>query len=286
MSMVINTNIMSITAQNNLSKTQMSLQTAMQRLSSGLKINSAADNAAGLAIADRMNSQINGMGVAQQNANDAISMAQTAESGMGNITDTLQTMRDLAVQAANFGTTTTSDRQKMQVEFQQLGAEVKRIIQNTQFNGKAILNGSLVHANFQVGANMTADNRISVNISNMIKASGLGSIISIAGASGIGSAVGTNSTWIQSVTNTIDTAIATVDRFRSTLGALQNRFTTTIANLQSSQQNQSAAYSRIMDTDFAATTSSLSRAQILQQAGTAMLTQANQSNQSVLSLLR
>jgi flagellin len=258
----------------------------MQRLSSGLKINSAADDAAGLAIADRMNSQINGMGVAQQNANDAISMAQTAESGMGNITDTLQTMRDLAVQAANFGTTTTSDRQKMQVEFQQLGAEVKRIIQNTQFNGKAILNGSLVHANFQVGANMTADNRISVNISNMIKASGLGSIISIAGASGIGSAVGTNSTWIQSVTNTIDTAIATVDRFRSTLGALQNRFTTTIANLQSSQQNQSAAYSRIMDTDFAATTSSLSRAQILQQAGTAMLTQANQSNQSVLSLLR
>lgn len=284
MAMVINTNIQSISSQRLLGKTNDSLAISMERLSSGLRINSAKDDAAGLAISDKMTSQIRGMTVAVRNANDGISMAQTAEAGMGNITDTLQRMRDLAVQAANFGAVSLDDRKKMQTEFQQLGAEIKRIINNTEFNGKKILNGSLKGANFQVGANVAADNQISVTVSNLSITSGISQVINMAAsAGGIGSVT---STRVRSVISAIDGAIKKVDKFRSTLGALQNRFTTTIANLQSSIENQSAARSRIIDADFAVETSNLSRSQILQQAGTAMLAQANQSSQSVLGLLR
>lgn len=281
-SMVINTNIASLNSQKFLGKSQDSLQMAMERLSSGLRVNSAKDDAAGLAIADRMTSQIRGMTVASRNANDGISMAQTAEAGMGNLTETLQRMRDLAIQAANFGAVSNPDRQKLQTEFKQLASEIGRIIGNTEFNGKKILNGSLVGATFQVGPNTSANNQISITVSNLSITSGVG--IVIGGLVSIGSLATSNN--VRSAINAIDVAIAKIDDFRATLGAIQNRFGTTISNLQSSIENQSAARSRIMDADFAAETAALSRAQILQQAGTAMLAQANQSPQSVLKLLQ
>jgi flagellin len=284
-SMVINTNIASLNSQKFLSRTNDGLQTSMERLSSGLRVNSAKDDAAGLAIADRMTSQIRGMTVAMRNANDGISMAQTAEAGMGTVTETLQRMRDLAIQAANFGAVSADDRAKLNTEFTQLSSELGRIIANTEFNGKKILNGSLAGANFQIGANTTTDNQISVTVSNLASVSGVQSIAYLTvGNVSIGANVGSAS--VRTAIDVIDLAIEKIDVFRSNLGAIQNRFTTTIANLQSSIENQSAARSRIMDADFAAETANLSRSQILQQAGTAMLAQANQVTQGVLQLLR
>lgn len=282
MAMVINTNVASLNSQRQLTRTNQSLQTSMERLSSGLRVNSAKDDAAGLSIADKMTSQIRGMTVAMRNANDGISMAQTAESAMGAITETLQRMRDLGVQAANRGAVSDGDRQKLQTEFKQLGDEIGRIIGNTEFNGKKILAGSLVGAIFQVGAGTSANNQISITVSNLSTVSGIGSLA--AGTISIGSTAG--SAAVLTAIDKIDVAIGKIDDFRAKLGAVQNRFTTTIGNLQSSIENQSAARSRIMDADFAVETSNLSRSQILQQAGTAMLSQANQSAQSVLSLLR
>ncbi len=283
--MDINTNLASLTAQMYLNKNSSALSQAMQRLSSGLRINSAADDASGLAISDAMTSQINGMAQAEQNANDGISMVQTADGAMASISDTMQRMRDLAVQASNFATNTLTDRKALQTEFSQLGAEVDRIIKNTQFNGKPILNGSLVGVNFQIGANVTVDNQVSVTVSNLAIASGISQVIAMAasGSAGIGSVT---SQRVRSVMSALDGAIQKIDKFRSVLGATQNRFTTTISNLQSGIVNQTAARSRIQDADFAAETANLSRAQILQQAGTAMLAQANQSTQGVLQLLK
>lgn len=281
-SMVINTNIASMNSQKFLSRTNDGLQMSMERLSSGLRVNSAKDDAAGLAIADRMTSQIRGMTVAMRNANDGISMAQTAEAGMGTITETLQRMRDLSVQAANFAAVSSSDRQKLQTEFKQLGNELDRIIKNTEFNGKKILNGSLKGANFQIGPNTATDNQISVTVSDLATVNSLSALFGT--KLSIGSAATSNA--VRSAIKAIDTAIEKIDVFRSNLGAIQNRFTTTIANLQSSIENQSAAKSRIMDADFATETANLSRSQILQQAGTAMLAQANQSTQNVLRLLQ
>ncbi|MDD2802281.1 MAG: flagellin [Methylobacter sp.] len=279
MAMVINTNMGSINSQRQLTSTNNNLSTSMERLSSGLRVNSAKDDAAGLAISNKMTSQIRGMTVATRNANDGISLAQTAESAMGTMTETMQRMRDLAVQSSNDAGVTSSDREKIQTEFKQLNDELTRIISNTEFNGKKIINGSLSGGLvIQVGANTAADNHISVDIANLsgtIASVTAGSIGSNAGAGGASDAI-----------NALDNAIAAIDTSRASLGAIQNRFTTTIGNLQSSIENQSAARSRITDTDFAAETASLSRNQILQQAGTAMLAQANQSGQSVLSLLR
>jgi flagellin len=280
--MQINTNLGALGVQGALSKNSLNLSTSMERLSTGLRVNSAKDDAAGLAIGDRMNSQIRGMTVAIRNANDGISMAQTAESAMGTITDTLQRMRDLGVQAANMGAVGSGDRQKLQLEFKQLGSEISRIISNTTFNDKKILAGSMKAANFQIGAGTAANNQISITVSSLSTVSGIKQVAST-GAS-IGS--GATSSKIKSAIDFIDLAIKKVDNFRATLGAVQNRFTTTISNLQSSVENQSAAKSRIMDADFAQETANLSRSQILQQAGTAMLAQANQSGQGVLSLLR
>jgi flagellin len=281
-SMVINTNIASLNSQRMLSKTNESLQSSMERLSSGLRVNSAKDDAAGLAIADRMTSQIRGMTVAMRNANDGISMAQTAEAGMGTITETLQRMRDLAIQAANFGAVSTNDREKLNTEFKQLGNEVFRIIKNTEFNGKKILDGSISGANFQIGPNTSTDNQISITLSNLELVSGVSKLF------GTQASIGSNAAFSQvlSAINNIDTAIEKIDIFRSKLGAIQNRFMTTISNLQSSIENQTSARSRIMDADFAVETAQLSRSQILQQAGTAMLAQANQVTQGVLKLLQ
>jgi len=279
MAMVINTNVASINSQRQLTSTNNALSTSMERLSSGLRVNSAKDDAAGLAIGDRMNSQIRGMTVATRNASDGISMAQTAEAAMGEITSTMQRMRDLSVQAANTGAVTGGDRDKLQEEFSQLNAELTRIVQNTEFNGKKIINGSLSGGiNIQVGANTTADNQIAVSVDN------LAATLSLVTKASIGSQA--SDTGALSAVANIDEAIEAIDTARAKLGAIQNRFTTTISNLQSSIENQSAAKSRIMDTDFAAETASLSRNQILQQAGTAMLSQANQAPNAVLGLLR
>jgi len=282
MAMVINTNIASINAQRQLSNTNSSLQTSMERLSSGLRINSAKDDAAGLAVTDGMTSQIRGMTVAARNANDGISMAQTAESAMGTITDTLQRMRDLAVQSRNRGAVSTSDAAKMETEYNQLQKEILRITQNTEFNGKKILAGSMSNANFQVGAGIANNNQISITVGKVSAMSGVQSAIN----SGLSIGSNAGSAGVSKAIAAIDSAIKKISTVRATLGAAQNRFTMTISNLQSSIENQSAARSRITDADFAQETSNMSRQNILQQAGTAMLAQANQSTQSVLSLLR
>ncbi|MDF1582065.1 MAG: flagellin [Methyloprofundus sp.] len=277
--MVINTNISSINTQRQLTNSNNALSTSMERLSSGLRVNSAKDDAAGLAIADRMTSQIRGMTVATRNANDGISMAQTAEAAMGEITQTMQRMRDLAVQSANEGSVTTNDREKLQSEFKQLNDELTRIIKNTEFNGKKIINGSLSDGvAIQVGANTSADNQISVEVDN------ISGTVSDVNTASIGS--GATTANVLAAITAIDLAIESIDTSRAKLGAVQNRFVTTISNLQSSVENQSAARSRIMDADFAAETAALSRNQILQQAGTAMLSQANQRPQAVMQLLQ
>lgn len=277
MPMVINTNVAALNTMRRLTDTNNMLSTSMERLSSGLRVNSAKDDAAGLAIANGMTSQIRGMGVAVRNSNDGISLAQTAESALGVITDTMQRMRDLSVQASNGAAVTGSDRNKLQTEFKSLNDELQRVIKNTEFNGKKILNGSLgTGANVQVGANTAADNQIAISISNIS-----GVIASVFTAS-IGSNAGSG---LDAIT-AIDNAIKSVDTVRAKLGAVQNRLVTTVRNLQASIENQSAARSRITDTDFAQETAKLSRSRILQQAGTAMLTQANQSPNNVLGLLR
>ncbi|SEA11250.1 flagellin [Marinobacterium iners] len=279
MASVVNTNIMSLNAQNSLSRTNSSLQTAMERLSSGLRVNSAKDDAAGLAISNRMTSQIRGMTVAQRNANDGISVAQVAEGSMQTITDTLQRMRDLSVQAANDGGLSGGDKDKLATEFNSLREELDRIIKNTDYNGKKVLNGSIANAVFQVGYSTAADNQISITIGAIAGSTGMSAVLA-SGTISIGSA-GNALTAIEE----IDNAIAMIDTKRSELGAIQNRFSATIDNLSNAIENQSAARSRIVDADFAVETANLSRSQILQQAGTSMLAQANQAPQSVLSLL-
>lgn len=281
MASVVNTNIMSLNAQKNLARTNSSLQTAMERLSSGLRVNSAKDDAAGLAIANRMTAQIRGMTVAQRNANDGISMAQVAEGSMQTITDTLLRMRDLSVQAANEAGVSGGDKNKLNEEFLQLKKEIGRIINNTDFNGKKILKGSINNAVFQVGYGTASHNQISVTISNLSTAAGIASVL--AAGTSIGSSVAVAN--IRSVIDAIDKAIESIDTKRSDLGAIQNRFSATINNLANAIENQSAARSRILDADFAVETANLSRAQILQQAGTSMLAQANQAPQAVLGLL-
>jgi len=276
--MVINTNISSLNAQRQLTSSNNALSTSMERLSSGLRVNSAKDDAAGLAIADRMTSQIRGMTVATRNASDGISMAQTAEAAMGEITNTMQRMRDLAVQSANDGAVTPADRDKLHAEFQQLNDELTRIVTSTEFNGKKIINGDLSGGvDIQVGANTGTDNQIAISVPDLAT-----TLASVTGAVITGVSGGNSLSAIRR----IDTAIEAIDTSRAKLGAVQNRFTTTISNLQSSIENQSAARSRIMDADFATETAALSRNQILQQAGTAMLSQANQRPQAVMQLLQ
>lgn len=292
----INTNFASMYAQQNLATSQASAQTAMQRLSSGLRINSAKDDAAGLAISDGMTSEIRGNTVAVRNANDGVSMMQTADGALGTITENLQRMRDLATQASNGGALSAADQTKLQTEFGQLQTEISRVINVTQFNGKQVLAGGLdgTSSTFQVGAYNTVNDQINVNIGTGL-AAGAGNLtantnitaITTAGASSpnTSSQISTTADAQAALVN-IDSALGDIDTYRANIGAYQNRFTSAVSNLQSSIQNQSAARSRILDTDFATETSNLSKAQILQQAGMAMLSQANQSGQGVLSLLR
>ena len=286
MSMTINTNVASLNAQRNTATNSASLSTTMQRLSSGLRINSAKDDAAGLAIADRMNTQVRGMNVAVRNAGDAISMAQVAEGGLSTMNDMLQRMRELAVQASNAPNSVgaAGDIAKLDNEYKQLGAELSRMLDATQFNGEKILNTSASYV-FQVGANAGAENQITI-ANGDISLSGNAAFSAV--ASGGASATLITGTASANTANiaALDAAISAVNDRRASLGALQSRFENTISYLRTASENQSAARGRIMDADFAAETANLSRTQILQQAGTAMIAQANQLPQSVLKLLQ
>jgi flagellin len=285
MASTINTNIPSMSAQRSLSSTQNSLATSMARLSSGLRVNSAKDDAAGLAIAERMTSQVRGMNVAMRNANDGISMAQTAEGALGKTGEILQRMRELAVQASN-ATNSDSDKDSLDSEFGELAKEVQRIFASTTFNGRKIIGDDAGPQIFQVGANTTAENQITVTTTDMT-AEPLLTAVAGTDTTGLGRAVITgDSAAVMLVIDDIDDAINMVSSERSVLGASQSRFESAISYLQISTENQAAARSRIMDADFAIETSNLSRSQILSQAGSAMLAQANQLPQSVLSLIR
>jgi flagellin len=383
MPQVINTNVASLNAQRNLTTSQNSLNTSLQRLSSGLRINSAKDDAAGLAISERMTSQIKGLSVASRNANDGISLAQTAEGALGEIGNNLQRIRELAVQASN-GTNTQVDRDALDSEVTQLKAEIQRVAEQTNFNGTKLIDGSFSGVAFQVGSNAgetitissianantaalggtvsrytstiaassltkfdtaIASGDVTINGQNIgaIAAAGnaqeragqlVEAINRVSAASGAGASydattgqitltssaavtvvngnadgaaaagwaagsVGTStpttgvaSVSVSSFTNAqqslamVDKALASINTSRANLGAVQNRFSSTIANLSTSTENLSAARSRIQDADYAVETANLSRTQILQQAGTAMLAQAKALPQNVLSLLQ
>jgi len=283
----LNTNLNSINAQRNLSMSQSSLAVSMQRLSSGLRVNSAKDDAAGLAIAERMTSQVRGMNVAIRNANDGISMSQTAEGAMGKVADSLQRMRELSVQAAN-ATNSNSDKDSLDKEFGELSKEIQRVLGGTTFNGINILGAAATTFQFQVGANTTGNDTIGIITPDLTANA---TITAVAGTDNTGAGravIGNTATAsdIRTVIDNIDIALDTVNSERAIMGASQSRFDSVITNLQISVENQSAAKSRIMDTDFAAETANLSRAQILQQAGNAMVAQANQLPQQVLTLLR
>jgi flagellin len=274
---VINTNVMSLNSQRSLNMSQSSMQTALQRLSSGLRINSAKDDAAGMAIAQRFTSQIRGLNQAVRNANDGISLAQTAEGAMQEVTNMLQRMRELAVQASN-ATNSTSDRQSLNDEYQALGKEITRISSVTKFNDTKVI-GNTGSLSFQVGWENGATNIIQVSTVNLTSASGVksaystGHTISTAGSA-------------NTLMSVLDRAINKISTLRASFGAIQNRLESAVRNMQSVVVNQSAARSRIQDADFASETANLTRAQILQQAGTAMLAQANSLPQNVLTLLR
>ena len=289
MPQTINTNLNSLNAQRNLSMSQSSLSTSMQRLSSGLRVNSAADDAAGLSIAERMSAQVRGMTVAGRNANDAISLAQTAEGALGSVGSIFQRMRELAVQSAN-ATNSSSDRSSLNQEFVQLAQEASRTLGGTQFNGQSILS-TTSDSTFQIGANNSTDvDRITVTGFSWGATTGISNVLGTAVMTGTDVPTiqisGTDGSAAQTAISKLDDAISAVNDQRSAYGAVQNRFNNVVSNLQTATENQSAARSRIMDADYAVETSNLSRANILQQAGNAMVAQANQLPSQVLALLR
>jgi flagellin len=269
----INTNLSSLNAQRNMTKSAGELSTSMQRLSSGLRVNSAKDDAAGMSIATKMDAQVRGMSQASRNANDGISMIQTADGALSNISDALQRMRELAVQGAN-ATNGTEEWSNIDTEIKALNTEIGRIASDTKFNGTALLTGSAVTKDIQVGAD--SGQKITVSFGANTAYAGLAAtdvdVTDVASAS--------------DAISKIDGALKALNTERSSLGTAQNRMGYAISNLATSIENQSAAKSRITDTDYASETSKLSRAQILQQAGTAMLAQANSAPNSVMSLLR
>jgi flagellin len=283
---VINTNVKSLVAQNAMSVNNRSLDKAMQQLSTGKRINSAQDDAAGLAISNKMTAQIRGLNQAVRNANDGISMLQTAEGATGEITNMLQRMRELAVQAAN-GTYQASDRSALNDEVKSLSAEISRIADNTEWNGMKLFTagnaasgtgvGSAGLVTLQVGIGGSAGDRFTVSLGNLdaTTLAVASANISLTTRSGATSAL-----------TALDSAIETIDSERAAYGATMNRLTYAIDNLTNVSQNAQASRSRIMDTDYAQTTTELARSQIIQQAATAMLAQANQAPQTVLSLLR
>jgi len=247
----------------------------MARLSSGLRVNSAKDDSAGLAIAERMNAQVKGMNVAIRNAGDAISLSQTAEGALGAVSEALQRMRELSVQSSN-ATNSAGDRTNLDAEFGQLKAEVTRVLTGTQFNGTAVLGAAATLA-FQVGANNSANDTISVTTTNLNTGAGVSAVV----AGGITTAALS----LTAITN-LDTAISEITTARATFGAVQNRFESVISSISVNAENTAASRGRIVDADFAAETANLSRSNVLQQAGMAMVAQANAGPNGVLALLR
>jgi flagellin len=268
---IINTNMSSLNAQRNLTKSGNELSTSMQRLSSGLRVNSAKDDAAGMSIATKMDSQIRGMSQASRNANDGISMIQTADGALSNISDALQRMRELAVQGAN-DTNGTDEWANITTEMTALNTEIGRIASDTKFNGTALLTATAVTKSIQVGADSAQKIDVVFDANTTY--------------AGVSSTSITDTTTASAAIAAIDTALNALNTERASLGTAQNRMGYAISNLGTSIENQSAAKSRITDTDYASETSKLSRAQILQQAGTAMLAQANSAPNNVMSLLR
>lgn len=274
---IINTNMSSLVSQKNLSHSRNALGTAMERLSSGMRINSAKDDAAGQAIANRMNSQIKGMAQAQRNANDGISMIQTTEGALNQINNNLQRVRELAVQAAS-DTNDVADRESIQTEITERINEIDRVAKSASFNGIKLADGTNASLQIQIGANTEAEDSITINLTDGTTA-GLS-------VDGLTAGAVTDSAAAYATIDAVDAALKTVDTARSGLGATLNRFDSVISNLQNSETNLSAARSRIEDADYAKEVAEMTRAQILQQAGTSVLAQANQIPQGVLSLLR
>ena len=286
MALTVNTNTTSLNVQKNLNRASDALSTSMQRLSSGLKINSAKDDAAGLQISNRMSSQIRGNTQAIQNANDGISVAQTAEGALQATTDILQRMRELAVKARN-GTNGTADQTATNSEFAQMSDEITRISASTNLNGKNLLDGSAGTVTLQVGANTGSANHIDLVLTGKFDATSLSvnsGALALTGTSG--TAAGSASVNIDNAITAIDAAIASIGATRANLGASQNRLTSTISNLQNITENTTAAQGRVQDTDFAAETANLTKQQTLQQASTSVLAQANQLPSAVLKLLQ
>ncbi len=269
---VINTNVSSLITQNALATNSRAQSTAMQQLSTGLRINGAKDDAAGLAIASKMTSQIKGLDQAVRNSNDAISMLQTADGALSTVSDMMQRMRELAVQAAS-DTNVSADRTALSGEFTALSDEIERVSSTTQWNTMNLLDGTGGASGsftFQVGASTTTGSAVTVTVTALAKPSG--DLTSISGAS--------------TAMDSMDAAIASVNASRSNLGASINRLTYAADNLSNISQNASASRSRVQDTDYAKASTELARTQIISQAATAMLAQANQSQQSVLALLK
>ena len=290
---VVNTNIGASLAQSALMRNQRSLDTAVEQLSTGSKINSAADDAAGLAISTRMTSQIMGLNTAVSNANDAINMVNTAEGALVEMENMLQRMRELALQASN-GTTDVNDRSYLNSEYQALYAEIDRIADNTEWNGRTILNNQADgnasgFVEFQVG--MDTGQVISVDFGNFTNISGSGTFASFVSAGATAGTISATTTSQAQVTSSaaigaIDTALDAISNQRATLGGVANRLTHSVDNLTNIRTNAEATRSTITDTDYAASTTELAKAQIIAQAGTAMLAQANQLPQTVLALLQ
>jgi len=274
MALVIQTNVASLQAQKNLSSAEKSLSVSYNRLSSGNRINSAKDDAAGLAISESMKNQVRSYTVAERNANDAVSMAQTAEGALGEVSNIIGRMRELAVQGAN-GSLQSADREYLKTEFSQMQSEVKRILTSTKFNGSQLIQSASKSVSFQVGINNTSDDRITVTFGG-VDLKSLTASASVSGSAG-------NS---QKALDTIDTALKNVSTARARFGAAMNRMEITTSNIQTARLNVAASASRIKDVDVAEETASLSKNQVLTQAATSVLSQANSSPQSALMLIR
>jgi flagellin len=276
MALVINSNLASLNAQRNLTKSQNDLGISLQRLSSGLRVNSAKDDAAGLFVSQQLTRDIRGLNQASRNAADGISLAQTAEGALGEIANNLQRIREIAIQSSN---ATVGDRSGLQKEVDQLTQEISRIVQTTNFAGTGLLSASS-SLTFQVGASGSTTNQVALNTSAATGIQGYSADLTATGVVNVSAAAGAIS-----AISALGDAIDTINKTRASYGALQNRFEAVISNLSNASENLTAARSRILDADFAAETAKLTRAQILQQAGTSILAQANTLPQSALTLL-
>lgn len=279
MALILNTNVSSLNSQRHVSASKTAMETSLERLSSGKRVNSAKDDAAGLSIAQRMTAQARGMAVAYRNANDGISLAQTAEGALGVLGDHMQRMRELAVQSSNATNTDAQDRVALNQEYQALASEVSRVITQTSFNGKFILGADAGAQAFQVGAN--AGETVTITTANLSTDAAITPILSGGASASIATAANAST-----AITAVDAAINKLNSERAVYGAAQSRFEGISTVLQASRENQLAAASRIMDADYAQETSNLTKNQIMQQAGIAMLSQANQMPNNILSLLR